>query len=138
VQLCHWVLAIVDLKDKELMYLDSMRNFGNLEGGCLEALGDYVVAEAWDKKQETMGTSEWKRSSPTDMPQQENNSDCGVFMLTAADCISRDTHMTFSQAQMPDFRRRILAEVRVSHLIDVLKTQQGYTRSAISALTCWL
>lgn len=48
-------------------------------------------------------------------PQQENGYDCGVFLCTYAECISRDElNFSFSQVHMPYFRQKISYELLVN------------------------
>uniref|UniRef100_A0A663LUZ3 SUMO specific peptidase 2 n=1 Tax=Athene cunicularia TaxID=194338 RepID=A0A663LUZ3_ATHCN len=46
-----------------------------------------------------------------EIPQQENGSDCGVFLCKYADYISRDKPITFTQDDMPYFRKKMVWEI---------------------------
>ena len=48
----------------------------------------------------------WPQVAPT-VPQQENNSDCGCFMLCYADCVARGAAFNFDQGDMEEVRQRI-------------------------------
>ncbi|XP_068277277.1 sentrin-specific protease 2-like isoform X2 [Nyctibius grandis] len=50
-------------------------------------------------------------SFPSDIPQQYNASDCGVFVCKYADYFSQDKPLTFNQLHMPSFRRRMVWEI---------------------------
>ena len=45
------------------------------------------------------------------IPQQMNGSDCGMFTCKFAEYISRRARFTFSQNDMPYFRKRMIAEI---------------------------
>mmetsp|Transcript_34926 Transcript_34926/g.76344 ORF Transcript_34926/g.76344 Transcript_34926/m.76344 type:complete len:235 (-) Transcript_34926:134-838(-) len=81
----HWVLAVCDLKNKQLRYLDSM---GGYEVDALRHIGRYIQDESGKHGGPEVDTSAWERShDPRELqvPQQQNGSDCGVFMLTFAE-----------------------------------------------------
>ncbi|XP_054638860.1 sentrin-specific protease 1 isoform X2 [Dunckerocampus dactyliophorus] len=46
-----------------------------------------------------------------EIPQQMNGSDCGMFTCKYADYITKDKPITFTQKQMPYFRRRMVWEI---------------------------
>jgi Ulp1 family protease len=56
---------------------------------------------------ETFDTSDWLRACPKDIPTQENDRDCGVFMLKYADYVARGLDLDFTQSMMPYFRRQV-------------------------------
>lgn len=41
----------------------------------------YVVDEAKNKQHQELDVSSWRMSFPSDIPQQHNGYDCGVFVL---------------------------------------------------------
>ena len=94
----------------------------------------YICDEAQNKLSETWKTSDWTVSAPKDIPKQLNGCDCGVFMLKYADWVvrfpalvaclaswlpddagsapqARNAALRFTQADMPYFRKRIIAEI---------------------------
>jgi sentrin-specific protease 1 len=71
----------------------------------------WVRDEYEDKKGEAVDTSELGRPEhPKAIPRQMNGCDCGVFMLKYADYIASGCPLTFTQADMGYFRRRIVAD----------------------------
>lgn len=46
-----------------------------------------------------------------DFPRQFNNTDCGVFALMPAECLSRGAPLAFSERDMPIFRKMIAADI---------------------------
>lgn len=91
----HWTLAIVDFKQKEVRYYDSMNGYNN---ECLKALCNYLKQEHLDKKKSEFDLNEWNAYHVRDIPQQMNGSDCGMFACKFADWLCRGkTIFTFNQ-----------------------------------------
>ncbi|XP_074500419.1 sentrin-specific protease 1 [Sebastes fasciatus] len=109
----HWCLSVVDFRKKAIMYFDSMG--GNNDEAC-RILYDYLRHESKDKKGKELDTSGWTLHSKKrhEIPQQMNGSDCGMFTCKYADYITKDKPITFTQNQMPYFRRRMVWEI-VNH-----------------------
>nr|XP_020474639.1 sentrin-specific protease 1-like isoform X2 [Monopterus albus] len=109
----HWCLSVVDFRKKALMYFDSMG--GNNDEAC-KILFDYLQQESRDKKGKELDTSGWTLHSKkrSEIPQQMNGSDCGMFTCKYADYITKDKPITFTQMHMPYFRRRMVWEI-VNH-----------------------
>lgn len=70
----------------------------------------YLKAELWDKKKLELNESDWTTSCVV-VPQQKNQSDCGVFVCTYADYIASGKKFDFSQVDMPYFRLRMAWEI---------------------------
>ncbi|XP_043967919.1 sentrin-specific protease 1 [Gambusia affinis] len=106
----HWCLSVVDFRKKSVIYFDSMG--GSNDQAC-QILFDYLQQESRDKKGKELDTSGWtlhsKKSS--EIPQQMNGSDCGMFTCKYADYITKDKPITFTQKHMPYFRRRMVWEI---------------------------
>ncbi|XP_068996649.1 sentrin-specific protease 1 [Embiotoca jacksoni] len=106
----HWCLSVVDFRKKAIMYFDSMG--GHNDEAC-RTLFEYLQHESKDKKSKELDTSGWtlhsKKSS--EIPQQMNGSDCGMFTCKYADYITKDKPITFTQKHMPYFRRRMVWEI---------------------------
>lgn len=111
----HWCLAVVDFRKKAIMYFDSMGN--NNDEAC-SVLLDYLEQESKDKKGVDLDVSGWTLHSKTrsEIPQQMNGSDCGMFTCKYADYITRDKQITFTQRNMPYFRKRMVWEL-VNHVL---------------------
>ncbi|KAL0388791.1 UNVERIFIED_CONTAM: Ubiquitin-like-specific protease ESD4 [Sesamum radiatum] len=95
-------------KDEKFQYLDS------LKGGdprVLNVLTRYFVDEVKDKCGKDINVSSWEQEFVTDLPEQANGFDCGMFMIKYADFYSRDIGLCFSQKDMPYFRRRTAKEI---------------------------
>lgn len=110
----HWCLSLVDFRTREVKYLDS-RGYPNEE--CLKALMQYLKDEHQDKKGAPFDDSGWKAVCLTDIPQQMNGSDCGMFACTFAEFSSRDAAYSFTQAHMPYLRRKAALEILTAKLL---------------------
>nr|XP_057940557.1 sentrin-specific protease 1-like isoform X1 [Doryrhamphus excisus] len=106
----HWCLSVVDFRKKAVTYFDSMG--GNNDEAC-KLLFEYLQQESKDKKGRELDPTGWVLYSKkrNEIPQQMNGSDCGMFTCKYADYITKDTPITFTQKQMPYFRRRMVWEL---------------------------
>lgn len=104
----HWCMSIINFKDKSILYYDSM---GGNNPKCLLALKQYLQEESLDKKKQIYDTSNWTLQSATNIPQQMNGSDCGVFSCMFAEYISANKKITFTQENMPYFRNKMVYEI---------------------------
>ena len=78
---------------------------------CVSALASYLEDEHQDKKGSPLDTSNWSKVIAKKIPQQMNDSDCGMFSCKFAEYCSRRARFTFSQSDMPYFRRRMVYEI---------------------------
>lgn len=104
----HWCLAVIDLKKKGVYFYDSM---GSDKNDILKKLLEYLKQESMDKKKTEFDTSGFKLENVKEIPRQMNGSDCGMFTLKYAEYLSRNASITFTQEDMPYFRRRIVYEI---------------------------
>ncbi|TPP55877.1 Sentrin-specific protease 1 [Fasciola gigantica] len=97
----HWCLACIDFRSKTITYYDSM---GSPNNRCLQSLKSYLEEECKDKKGHPLLDSDsWKLVNTEDsVPQQMNGSDCGVFMCTYGEFLSRNARFTFSQVSQSE------------------------------------
>lgn len=112
----HWSLVVMDLRKKCLKYLDSMGQKGHR---ICEILLQYLQDESKTKRNTDLNLLEWTHYSmkPHEIPQQLNGSDCGMFTCKYADYISRDRPITFTQHQMPLFRKKMVWEILHQQLL---------------------
>ncbi|XP_049626817.1 sentrin-specific protease 2-like [Suncus etruscus] len=115
-QKAHWSLVVIDLRKKCLKYLDSMGQKGHK---VCEILLQYLQNESKTKRNTDLNLLEWTHFSmkPHEIPQQWNGNDCGVFTCKFADYISRDKPITFTQHQMPLFRKKMVLEILHQQLL---------------------
>ena len=112
----HWSLVVIDLRKKCLKYLDSMGQKGHR---ICEILLQYLQDESKTKRNIDLNLLEWTHYSlkPHEIPQQLNGSDCGMFTCKYADYVSRDRPITFTQHQMPLFRKKMVWEILHQQLL---------------------
>ncbi|CAL8068415.1 unnamed protein product [Calicophoron daubneyi] len=112
----HWCLACIDFRSKTITYFDSM---GSPNDRCLKELKSYLENECLDKKGHPLPDSDlWRLVNPEDtVPQQFNGSDCGVFMCTFGEFISRNVKFAFTQEDMPGIRKRMIFEILTQQLL---------------------
>ncbi|ORZ09256.1 Senp1 mutant in complex with sumo-1 [Absidia repens] len=90
----HWTLGVIDLAKKQvLLFLQ------------------YLEWEHMDKKKIAYDTSDWQTVMPSDIPQQQNSSDCGVFACTFAERLARNHEFDFGQNDMVSIRRRMVLDI---------------------------
>ncbi|KAL8171426.1 hypothetical protein V2J09_023230 [Rumex salicifolius] len=104
----HWCLAVINKKEKKFQYLDSL---GGIDSQVFKVLARYIVDEVKDKSGQEIDVSSWDREFVTELPEQENGYDCGVFMIKYIDFFSRGMGLNFSQEHMPYFRLRTAKEI---------------------------
>lgn len=113
----HWCLAILNMTERRVEYYDSL---GHDNHPCVTKLRKYLQDEHRDKRHSELDLSEWRNHVPTDIPQQGNGYDCGVFACQYAAFAmrrsfvdaARDGHpFAFSQSDMPHFRLLMMLQL---------------------------
>ncbi|XP_017266155.1 sentrin-specific protease 2 isoform X2 [Kryptolebias marmoratus] len=106
----HWAMAVIDLRSKTVKLYDSM---GRRHDDICGLLLNYFKEEHKAKKGRDLDTTKWTVGSlkATEIPQQKNGSDCGVFACKYADCIAKGRPLTFKQCHMPLFRKLMMWEI---------------------------
>jgi sentrin-specific protease 1 len=87
----HWVLVEINLKEKVVRYMDSLKG---RDDPVVKALLCWVQEEYITKYNHFENMYVWTREYPKNLPLQENGCDCGVFMLKYADYIARGSKCT--------------------------------------------
>uniref|UniRef100_A0A8C7PHN8 Ubiquitin-like protease family profile domain-containing protein n=1 Tax=Oncorhynchus mykiss TaxID=8022 RepID=A0A8C7PHN8_ONCMY len=103
----HWSLITVDMANHHIHYYDSQ---GIVFKYTIENIMRYILAEAKEKKQATYQNG-WKMIINKGIPQQKNDSDCGVFVLEYCKCLALKEPLQFTQDDMPKVRKRIYKEL---------------------------
>ncbi|XP_029004358.1 sentrin-specific protease 5 [Betta splendens] len=103
----HWSLVTVTMATKTISYYDSQ---GIVFRHTTDNIMKYLQSEAREKKQ-TAFQKGWKITIIKGIPQQKNDSDCGVFVLEYCRCLSVKQPLLFSQEDMPRIRNRIYKEL---------------------------
>jgi len=112
----HWCLAIIDFRIKALMYYDPM---GGDNMPALSALVNYLRQEHLHKKGWMLDMKMFAKETMKEFPQQDENNtaDCGMFILKTAEYYSRDGLLSFTQDDMPYFRKRMIWEIMNDNIL---------------------
>lgn len=116
----HWTLAVIYIQKGEIHYHDSMSGKGKK---YTEGLLHWLKDEHKRCKEGQALQGDWKLID-TDVPQQENDNDCGVFTIINADFISDDLPLEYSHKNMPFFRKKIGCDIlrgSLNYPVDNLK-----------------
>ncbi|KAG9351215.1 hypothetical protein JZ751_025106 [Albula glossodonta] len=103
----HWSLITVDITNQNIHFYDSQ---GIMFKYAVENILKYILAEA-KEKQNTVYQKGWKMIVNKSIPQQKNDSDCGVFVLEYCKCLALKEPLQFTQEDMPKVRKRIYKEL---------------------------
>uniref|UniRef100_A0AAY4BCK3 Ubiquitin-like protease family profile domain-containing protein n=1 Tax=Denticeps clupeoides TaxID=299321 RepID=A0AAY4BCK3_9TELE len=103
----HWSLLTVDIANKSISLYDSQ---GITLKYAIDNIVRYLLAEAKEKKQIAFQKG-WKMNVNKCVPQQKNDSDCGVFVLEYCKCLAFKEPLQFTQEDMPKVRKRIYKEL---------------------------
>ena len=110
----HWCLAVIDMRNKEITYYDSL---SGTNYDCLLTLKKYLSDESMDKLKKPLDTMDFKIKHMDNIPLQTNHSDCGVFVCKFAEYISRRADINFTQKDMPQFRKTMVYEILQKKLL---------------------
>ncbi|XP_055486692.1 uncharacterized protein LOC129693995 [Leucoraja erinacea] len=103
----HWSLISVDVRQKTITYFDSQRT---LNRRCPKHIGKYLQAEAIKKNRHDF-YEDWKGYFKMNVARQNNDSDCGAFVLQFCKCLALEQPFSFTQQDMPKLRRQIYKEL---------------------------
>ncbi|KAM4748227.1 sentrin-specific protease 3 [Rhinophrynus dorsalis] len=103
----HWSLVCVDVSNRTITYFDSQRT---LNRRCPKHIAKYLQAEAI-KKDRPEFVSGWKGYFKMNVARQNNDSDCGAFVLQYCKFLALSLPFTFGQQDMPKLRRQIYKEL---------------------------
>lgn len=103
----HWSLVSVDIKQRSITYFDSQRT---LNRRCPKHIFKYLQAEAMIKEKRDFLTG-WKGFFKMNVGRQNNDSDCGAFVLQYCKCLALGQPFSFSQQDMPKLRRIMYKEL---------------------------
>ena len=109
----HWTLACVYIAQKQIHYFDTYKKryedihkriYVDKSADYMEGLIKWVIDEG-KKRNVTEKRENWELINRTpDIPQQENDYDCGVFTIVCADFLSDNLPLKYSQKDMPFWR----------------------------------
>ncbi|XP_048373949.1 sentrin-specific protease 3 [Sphaerodactylus townsendi] len=103
----HWSLICVEVKKKQITYLDSQRT---LNRRCPKHICRYLQAEA-DKKNRPDFRDGWRGIFQMNIARQNNDSDCGAFVLQYSKYLALGLPFSFTQQDMPKLRRLMYKEM---------------------------
>nr|XP_010305703.1 PREDICTED: sentrin-specific protease 5 [Balearica regulorum gibbericeps] len=103
----HWSLITVNIPNRIISFYDSQ---GIHFKFCVENIRKYLLTEAKEKNHPEF-LQGWQTAVTKCIPQQKNDSDCGVFVLQYCKCLALDQPFQFSQEDMPRVRKRIYKEL---------------------------
>ncbi|XP_038587454.1 sentrin-specific protease 3b [Micropterus salmoides] len=103
----HWSLVSVDIPRRAITYFDSQRT---LNRRCPKHIFKYLQAEAIKKDQQDFLTG-WKGFFKMNVGRQNNDSDCGAFVLQYCKCLALGQPFSFGQLDMPRLRRQMYKEL---------------------------
>ncbi|XP_037903482.1 ubiquitin-like-specific protease ESD4 [Hermetia illucens] len=83
----HWTLAIIDLKNQTIKIYDSL---GNNDGSTPKLLCEYLEKVSLDKLHNPFNTSNFTIVNEKNIPAQNNNNDCVVFVCTFAKYVAKN------------------------------------------------
>uniref|UniRef100_A0A8C8RG15 SUMO specific peptidase 5 n=1 Tax=Pelusios castaneus TaxID=367368 RepID=A0A8C8RG15_9SAUR len=110
----HWSLITVNIPNRIISFYDSQ---GIHFKFCVENIRKYLLTEAREKNHPEF-LQGWQTAVTKCIPQQKNDSDCGVFVLQYCKCLALDQPFQFSQEDMPRVRKRIYKELCERQLTD--------------------
>ncbi|GAB0201190.1 sentrin-specific protease 3 [Grus japonensis] len=103
----HWSLVAVDVARRRITYFDSQRT---LNRRCPKHICRYLQAEA-DKKERPDFREGWRGAFKMNVARQNNDSDCGAFVLQYCKFLALGRPFSFTQQDMPQLRRLMYKEL---------------------------
>jgi hypothetical protein len=118
----HWSLICVNVSRKELSGYDSLgKDMTNYKRGIIHYVRmEYEKLAARDPNKYPLSRDEFFKDWNCrfdSVPQQENYSDCGIFLLQFAEYLSREQPFDFDQSHMKYFRQRMAFETLKGQLL---------------------
>ncbi|KAK2794281.1 Smt3-specific protease [Onygenales sp. PD_12] len=99
----HWTLMVIRPVARTIEHFDSL---GSLSAAHVARAKEWLRGELGSLFVE----EEW-RVLPSVSPQQNNGSDCGVFLLTTAKLVALEQPLKYGAGDIPEIRKRIVAEL---------------------------
>ena len=114
----HWCLAVVNIRDHKFEFYDSL---GTNDAPCLPTLRMWLIAEKNERHPaEEMDIESWPEViHDSDIPVQQNGTDCGVFTCKYAECVSADRPCAFTQYDILALRNRMKYEILTHSILPI-------------------
>lgn len=103
----HWTLVKVDLKEKSIMFFNSL---SGSDDGYLRLIRGFIGQKSQSEGL-PFNENEWTLQTAQNIPKQFNAVDCGVFVCCYAKSLAFNVPFQFSQQDMDAKRRRITYEI---------------------------
>lgn len=103
----HWALITIKPRERRIEYYDSLGWNGEQ---YLSIVEDYLKSRT--------GENEWTLENIAEIPRQDNNSDCGVFLCQYAIHLAKNQEFSFDQSSMPLKRKQMIYEISQATLLD--------------------
>jgi sentrin-specific protease 1 len=107
----HWMLVVVFVAERKICFYDSMRMYsGKL---YTQNILKWIEKEC-EIDRKPFCQSEWITLNNRNCPQQDNGTDCGLFLLMNVDVLSDSIPLhntTYSANNMPHFRQKIACDI---------------------------
>lgn len=114
--LCHWVLICVEMEKQLICLYDSI--YLNDKFQCSFHIFQYLNEEHKSRLGTPLPLAVWDFKCPKH-PIQDNGIDCGVFVCTFAEYLSRNCPFTFNHTHMRSFRQLIAFELTTRRLVHI-------------------
>ncbi len=108
----HWIIIIVDNRDRTINHYDSQHGF---YPECVDAVRDLIQGEHLDTRKTY--APHYTTVRREDVPKQVGPYDCGVFACMYAEFETRGAPITFTQDDMEYFRRKMAFEILSDKLL---------------------
>eukprot|EP00055_Hartaetosiga_balthica_P003939 m.9522 g.9522 ORF g.9522 m.9522 type:complete len:479 (+) comp3482_c0_seq1:1-1437(+) len=102
----HWCCGCISLKDKTILYYDSM---GGENTAFFQHIRKWLVGEG-SRRDYQIDLNEWQDVQGNG-PQQDNTSDCGVFASQVGNSLAVGEPLWFHQSDMPRIRKEMMIEL---------------------------
>ena len=114
----HWILIYVDISEKTVISADSMGSNGRSTVYTRAVMR--WVADEHAARQIPFDTTSWTQKSlrANEYPRQDNDFDCGVFVIMAAEYLTKYRALNFDPARMEFFRMHIAMNILKKGITD--------------------
>ena len=118
----HWTLAVMSMLDGKMVYLDSLYD-GVTAKTAFTRLSKFLERMAAGEGSRKFVSEEWQYYviPASDLPQQLNSVDCGVFVAKLAQHIAEGKPLDFTQANISDFRLSFIIDMRNNKLSEIIE-----------------
>lgn len=107
----HWVLGVINIKERKIIYMDSLANSKNsFSKRALEHLKEYIQGESEKQGFPQIG-KDYELIHDVNCPQQRNGFDCGVFTLLNAKKMAEGKKLDYPNNYPTQFRKEIALKI---------------------------